>query len=197
MKEGPNLSGGFKEIGPLRGRTSSVRVAFRPVDPLMEERVREMASRIKAASPPDDLHLSFAVRSVDGFYVTSEGSDPIRGVLSLVRVIEYDVTRGVFLVSGDRDPDPWAAFYWFCLRVFPQDGAACVTGGKGGPKLPDNAEARARAMISAMAEWKKGNPLDHGGHTLFRCASLGQMEEHILGRIREVKAGPHDMSQRS
>jgi hypothetical protein len=189
--------GGFEEIGPLRGKVSSVRIAFRPVEPLLEERISSLMSELRSADPPQSSSLALAVRAVDGFFVTTGRSDPLRGPLSLVRVIEYDPIRQVFLLAGDRDPDPWAVLFWYCFKVFPQDGVACAFGDPGEPVFPDEPEARAGSLLGCMSRWKVENPLRYLDRSLFRCPTMDTLRDHLLKMFKELKDQDQERSQGS
>jgi len=192
------LIGGLDGIGPLRGKVSSVRVGFRPNEPLLEERIAGIFLNLRGYAPPEGLSISLGVRSVDGFFVTAMGSAPMKGEVRLVRVLDYDPIRQVFLVAGTSDPDLWAPVFWFGFKVFISDGIICSYGkGSEDPGMPEEPEHRNRLLLSLMSEWKEGNPQEFKGRTLYRCPTLEGLESHMISIIAQREVRSEGMSHRS
>jgi len=177
------LKGGFDRIGPLAGR-SSVHIAFRPVDPLVEERVRSLFADLSGSIGEGAPSVSLGIRSVDGFFCTSEGSDPLSGTIELVRVLNYDPVRGIFLLVGDPEPDPTAAIMWFGFKAFEDCGAICSISERGAElDLPDDQEGRNGSILEFLRLWKDENPASFGAFNFSRVKNLEGTRSFISGHM--------------
>ncbi|MBN1538942.1 MAG: hypothetical protein JW939_02270 [Candidatus Thermoplasmatota archaeon] len=176
-KNGMDASSGLSGDTPLGSRIGGVKVAVRPPDPILMERLsknlRDLAS--KGVKVPDGSSL--AVRSIDGFYyfrdLMASSRDPASGVVSIVN---YDPVRRTFILSGNGEVDERCELFWFAFEAFREDHVLFHSSGDLYPdSRPELLEERISFNIGILQKWKEQNPLKEGTVFLSRGRTLHSM----------------------
>lgn len=176
-KNGTDASSGLSAETPLGSRIGGIKVAIRPPDPILMERLsrglKDLAS--KGVKVPDGSSL--AIRSIDGFYyfrdLAASSSDPASNVVSIVN---YDPVRRTFILSGNGVVDDRCELFWFAFEAFPEDH---VLFHSSGDLVPDGSldllEERLSFNFGILKSWNKENSLKNGAVFLFRGRDLNSL----------------------
>ena len=162
MEEGSRgeVSGGLKDQTPLGGRIGVVKVAVRPPDPLLMERIADGLDEVISRGVKIPGGSSMAVRSIDGFYYIRKLQGSVRGSEpGVVSVVNYDPVRRTFILSGSGEVDDAGELFWFAFEAFVEDSVLFLDPGENGPFcLPDGLKGRVSKNLNILKDWNKKNP---------------------------------------
>ncbi|MDG6226011.1 MAG: hypothetical protein QCI82_10935 [Candidatus Thermoplasmatota archaeon] len=189
------MCGPTPDVGPLARRNKAVHVAFRPVEPLLEDRLHDMFTHIRSSRTIGDATLSMAIRCIDGFYITSKGCNPLKEDPRLVRVIGYDPVQDVSLIAGDDEPEIFSPIFWYCFRAFDETGTILCIYDKGEDEIKriSSSFAKSDRMLEIIKTWKGRSSLEYEGLILHRSRTIEGVREFLLESFPSVQ----ERSQRS
>lgn len=184
MKSLNEVKNALEGSSPLARRNTAVHVAYRPVDPLIEERLNDIFSEIRSTRDTKGSEISIAVRCIDGFFISAMGCDPLREDPRLVRVINYDPVQDLSLIVGEEEPDRSVPIFWFCFRAFEETGAVLRIKASGGNyDRSVSKDERMNAMLDLVREWRSKSLVTFHGSEIFRSRNLMEVRKFLLERL--------------
>ncbi|MGA1793470.1 MAG: hypothetical protein ACMUHM_05930 [Thermoplasmatota archaeon] len=185
---------GLSDHTPLGSRIGRVKVAVRPPDPVLLEKLQTGIMELSERGVKVPEGSSMAVRSIDGFYYIPDltGSlgtpDP-----EIVSIINYDPVRRTFILSGNGSVDDTTELFWFAFEAFGKDHVLFKGGIAGGVyRSPDDLDQRLEFNLGILRSWKESNTLRSDDRFLWRGPDLQALFEMIE---TEYANGDQSMSQ--
>ena len=170
--------------GPLARRNTAVHVAYRPVDPLVEQRLNDIFSEIRSTRDTEGSEVSIAVRCIDGFFISARGCNPLREDPRLVRVINYDPVQDISLIVGEEEPDGSASIFWFCFRAFEDTGAVVrIKGTEGNDDRNVSKDERTDAMLDMIRDWRSSPLVSFQGSEIYRSRNITDIRSFLFDRL--------------
>jgi len=185
---------GLADNTPLGARIGMVKVAIRPPDPILLDRLQVGIKELKEKG----IHLpessSLAIRSIDGFYYFRDLKEtPGRSDNDLVSIVNYDPVRRTFILSGNGDVDDTGELFWFAFEAFESDHVL-FREGMGGADFhsPDDMGQRVEMNLGILRSWKEERLVRIKDQLLWRGPDL----DSFIEMVQEVygKSG-HSISQ--
>ncbi len=176
---------GLAPPGPLSLNNSTMKVAVRPPDIPVMDRMSELMESIKEKGVVIPSASSICMRSIDGFIqfkVLTEKEIPPSSVL---RVIEFDPSRGTFIVSGDVDADLVTEMAWYVLKALPDIHLLLfipLQGGEVDPNksLPMDREGRIRMMLDLASLLKDKDRVEFHDYEIIEGRTMDELKNSII-----------------
>ncbi len=176
----------WEGLNPPWAREDGIRVvlgAFRPMDPLLKDRLHALAEDLRSLGMEDMGGFALALRSISGFYCTRKNSSPldIAGE-DLIDVIDYDPTRRWLIASEMGDIDPMVEIFWFGTRAFPEDMIYCIASEENEMMLLSDRKGQSRIdnILSLIEKWKDNRVLRFDEAVLWRGGDLRSLTDFLI-----------------
>jgi len=184
MKTG---GGGLDLRGPLSRSIPTIKVAFRPQNRLLGEKVGNAVHRLKDEGMLFGPGSFASVRTMEGFChfpdlraLTDERSELESTSFT---VIDHDPTRRSFCISGDGEGSIALEISWFCLRAFPND--MIVIGlpadDEKSENVPEGPQERLEHYLGMLRDWKLSQNIKSSGYVLYRGPDLKVTADQLKG----------------
>lgn len=185
---------GLQKKGPLTGGISSIKVGVRPPDIPLIDHVQGLVGDLEKAGGKVPGGSSLATRSLDGFIQFPDlSARPIRPE-SVIRVIEFDPVRSVFLIGGDGEADLCSEISWYVLKAVPNlDAVLFLPDGGGSSKLPEDRDSRIDLMLGIAKLAKDGRMASSAGYTIIGLSKIDDLVR--LDILYEKGSDDHSKSQ--
>jgi hypothetical protein len=185
---------GFRSVGPFKGRPTCITSGHRPMDPLLKDKIDFLIDDLIGNGFAEDMKIFLAIRSIDGFYCSPVGS----GLIDIrdnemADVINFDPTREIFIIRGNRKPDISAEIAWFAFETFPDINVLCIVPLKGcwPLEIPERSDERIEWEMDLMREWKDSKLMESHGFFMAGTKDLDEIFRLLLERFNN----PSDHSE--
>lgn len=177
---------GLAPPGPLSLRSSTMKVAVRPPDIPIMDKISELMGILKEKGIVMPSASSICIRSIDGFIqfkVLTEKEIPPSSVL---RVIEFDPSRGTFIVSGDVDADLVTEMAWYVLKALPDIHLLLFIPLQGEEvdkdqsSLPMDKEGRIRMMLDLASRLKEKDRVEIHGYEIIEGRTMDELKNSVI-----------------
>ncbi|MBN1389511.1 MAG: hypothetical protein JXA22_02600 [Candidatus Thermoplasmatota archaeon] len=186
---------GLSDETPLGARIGRVKVAVRPPDPVLMEKISEKFKEMSSNGVKIPRGSSLAVRSIDGFYYLRDAGYSMKDPLSdVVSVVNYDPVRRTFILSGNGEVDDGGELFWFAFEAFPEDNVLFhVPEDPQGLVAPDDQKERISFNIGILERWRDTRSMKDSSGSFWRCKDLGSLFSMLSSEYEAgIRRGPSD-----
>jgi hypothetical protein len=179
---------GLVPPGPLSGGISTMKVAVRPPDIPAMEKISDLLVRMNRRGFNFPGGTSLFIRSIDGFIQFRDMSGSNISENSLLRVIEFDPSRGTFIVSGENEADITTEMAWYSLKALEEVNVLLffpTSGEQAGMPEDVPRENRIKRMLTLARSLKESESLDLFGYRILKSRTLEEMESILVEIIEK------------
>jgi len=185
---------GLVDNTPLGARIGIVKVAIRPPDPMLLEKIQTGLKELKDKGIVLPESASMAVRSIDGFYYFRDLKASMGpSEADLVSIVNYDPVRRTFILSGNGTVDDVGELFWFAFEAFDNDHVLFREGkGETHFRSPDDMDQRVEMNLGILRSWKEEHLVRIKDQVLWRGPDLDSFLRMIEA---EYGRSDHSVSQ--
>ena len=177
---------GLEPMGALSKTIPTIKVAFRPQERLLGEKVQNLITRLSKDGVQFKEGSFASVRTMGGFchFPDLPTLLKVKGHQDLpsFTVIEYDPIRRAFIINGDGQGSLALEISWYCFRAFPDDvlvlGLPSST--KEGNDVTERDDDRIRNYLGMLKAWKGQSRTDFLGFSLLKAKNLDVDAENLI-----------------
>ncbi len=168
---------GLAPQGPLSRQLSSMKVGVRPPDIPMIEKVGSTLDRLKKKGSEIPKGSALVIRSIDGFIHFKDLTGNDLRMTPILRIIEFDPSRGTFLTSGEGEADVISEASWYVLKVLKDQHILLVIPEEGSSvELSKESEMRTRTFLDLSSRLFGENEVTSLGYRFHKFATLEELE---------------------